>query len=357
MVYHVIGLMSGSSLDGLDIVYTELTEVSGKWSFELIKADCIAYDKSLSEKLNRAKDMAVPDFLRLHTGYGRYLAQQVNEFIRINGLEHKIHFIASHGHTVWHEPSAHTTTQIGDGSVIAALTQLPVISDLRNTDVALGGQGAPIVPIADSLLFADYDFCLNIGGIANITVNGSTPVAFDICPANQILNHFAQKAGKEFDHSGEMARGGTLMAGVEEKLDNIMFYNQAAPKSLHNGFVHEEVLPHFETATIEDGLFTAVNHIVRKVAQAITPYTDNITVRKMRVTGGGAFNHFLIEQLSERLAAINIEVIIPEDNVVKYKEALAMALIGTLRWREEINVTNSVTGAARSSVGGALWLS
>lgn len=349
--------MSGSSLDGLDIVYTELTEVSGKWSFQIINAACIPYDTAMSQKLQKAKDLPVPEFLRLHTSYGKYLAQQVNEFILTNNLEHKIHFIASHGHTVWHEPAAGTSTQIGDGASIAAITQLPVISDLRNTDIALGGQGAPIVPIADKLLFSDYDFCLNLGGIANITVNGIQPVAFDICPANQILNHFAQKAGKEYDHSGDMARAGGLLAGVEEKLDSILFYKQAAPKSLHNGFVHEEVLPHFEEqATIEDGLFTAVTHIARKIKQAIEPHQDD-TAKKMLVTGGGAFNHFLTEQIQQYLAPMNIEIIVPEDNVVKYKEALAMALIGVLRWREENNVMSSVTGAARDSVGGALWLS
>jgi len=358
MVYHVIGLMSGSSLDGLDIVYTELTEISGKWSFEIIEADCIPYDAAMACMLQAAKDMPVPDFLRLHTDYGRYIAQQVRQFIQDKGLEHKVHFIASHGHTVWHEPSAHTTSQIGDGAVIAALTQLPVISDLRNTDIALGGQGAPIVPIADKMLFGDYDFCLNIGGIANITINGESPIAFDICPANQILNHFAQKVGKAYDYQGEMAREGNLVAEVEEKLDNVLFYNQPAPKSLHNGFVHEEILPHFEATTkIEDGLFTAVNHIVGKIAQAVAPYCSNTSPAKMLVTGGGAFNHFLIERLKERLSLSGIETIVPEEHVVKYKEALAMALIGTLRWREEINVMSSVTGAARNSVGGALWLS
>jgi anhydro-N-acetylmuramic acid kinase len=358
MVYNVIGLMSGSSLDGLDIAFTQLTEISGKWGYEILNAECVPYPEVLATDLKRAHTMPVPEFLRLHTSYGHYLGEQVNHFIKRNNLQHKVHFVASHGHTVWHEPSARTTSQIGDGAAIAGWTLLPVISDLRNMDVALGGQGAPIVPIADKLLFADYDFCLNIGGIANVTINAEELIAFDICPANQLLNHFAAKQNKEYDDKGNMARSGNNNDVVLEKVNQVAFYNLTTPKSLHNGFVTEEVLPHFDALdNHSDALHTAARHIAVQIAKAILPYQNPLQTQKMLVTGGGAFNDFLMETLQEELNKNGtIELIVPDEQTIKHKEAVAMALIGTLRWREEINVLHSVTGAQRSSAGGAMWL-
>lgn len=358
MVYKVIGLMSGSSLDGLDIAYTQLTEISGKWSYELLAAECIPYPEVLAAELRKAPTLTVPEFLRLHTGYGHYLGEQVNHFIKRHNLQHKVHFIASHGHTVWHEPSARTTSQIGDGAAIAGWTLLPVISDLRNMDVALGGQGAPIVPIADKLLFADYDFCLNIGGIANVTINGENPLAFDICPANQLLNHFALQLEKEYDDKGAMARLGSNNELVLEKINQVAFYEKETPKSLHNGFVTEEVLPHFrELENGNDALHTSTRHIATQIARALLPYRNPLQTQRMLVTGGGAFNDFLMETLQEELNKEGmLELVLPDTETIKHKEAIAMALIGTLRWREETNTLHTVTGAHRSSVGGAMWL-
>lgn len=358
MVYKVIGLMSGSSLDGLDVAYTELTEISGKWSYEIVTAECLPYPAALADELRRAHTLTVPEFLRLHTSYGHYLGEQVNHFIKRNNLQHKVHFVASHGHTVWHEPAARTTAQIGDGAAIAGWTLLPVISDLRHMDVALGGQGAPIVPIADKLLFSDYDFCLNLGGIANVTVNGPEPLAFDICPANQLLNHFALRLEKEFDDKGAIARSGSNNEAVLERVNQVAYYGMSTPKSLHNGFVTEEVLPHFEALEkMNDALYISTRHIAAQVARALQPYIHPLKEQKMLVTGGGAFNDFLVETIKEELNREgNIELIIPDEATIKHKEAVAMALIGTLRWREENNVLHSVTGAARNSAGGALWL-
>lgn len=358
MVYNVIGLMSGSSLDGLDIAYTQLTEISGKWSYDILAADCLPYPAMLAAELKRAHTLTVPEYLRLHTSYGHYLGEQVNHFIKRHELQHKVHFISSHGHTVWHEPSARTTAQIGDGAAIAGWTLLPVISDLRNMDIALGGQGAPIVPIADKLLFSGYDFCLNIGGIANVTINGTEPLAFDICPANQLLNHFALRLEKEFDDKGAMARQGNGNEAVLERINQVAFYDMSSPKSLHNGFVTEEVLPHFDTLdNANDALYVSTQHIATQISRAVQPYINPLQPQKMLVTGGGAFNDFLVETLQEELNRHgNIELVIPDEATIKHKEAMAMALIGTLRWREEANVLHSVTGAMRSSVGGALWL-
>ena len=351
--------MSGSSLDGLDIAHVQLEEVRGKWSYQLLNCACVPYNKEWEEQLSSAANISVADFLRLHTSYGRYLGITVNQFIVENGLEHEVHFIASHGHTVFHEPENKTTFQLGDGASIAAITGLPVINDLRMADIALGGQGAPIVPIGDKLLFGDYDYHLNIGGIANITLteNGQ-PLAFDICPANQALNALAAREGKTMDEGGAMAAGGRLLGGILDELDKAGYYQKAPPKSLSNEAARDMAFP----ALLEsrhnnyDLLHTATIHIVRQITAAISSHPCGKENATLLATGGGAFNTFLTSELIKALAPLNITVTIPPAEVVKYKEALVMALIGTLRWREEINVLSSVTGSSRDSIGGALWV-
>lgn len=359
MIYKVIGLMSGSSLDGLDIVYTHLEEVRGQWSFEIKHAECRSYDAAWTGKLRNADELSVPDFLRLHTAYGRYLAQQVMDFMAGHDLEHKVDFIATHGHTVFHEPGNHTSFQLGDGSVLAAVTGLPVISDLRALDIALGGQGAPIVPVGDRLLFAEYDYLLNIGGIANLTVkNGEDILAFDVCPANQVLNTLAQKAGLEQDTDGVLAASGDLLADVLANLNDKAYYQQSAPKSLSNAQAMELVFPSLTQSAhaVNDMLHTAVQHIAEQVLEAVKKYpVSGKEYARMLVTGGGAFNRYLVSRIQELLDGMVI-VTVPDEAVVKYKEAVVMALIGALRWREETNVYSSVTGASRDSISGALWM-
>ena len=357
MVYKVIGLMSGSSLDGLDIAYVQLEEVRGKWSYEIIHAECMSYSEQWVDGLRHAADMNVGDFLKLHTKYGRYLGERVNEFIEKYNLGHKVHFIASHGHTVFHEPQNATTGQIGDGAAIAATTGLPVISDLRAMDLALGGQGAPIVPIGDRLLFGDVDYLLNIGGIANITVQASS-TAFDICPANQILNGLAEREGKTMDEGGAMAAQGNLLPGVLDNLNSADYYKLQPPKSLSNEAARDLVFPKLLEAehSTYDLLHTMAQHIADQVANAVKQYPHGKEQAKLLATGGGAFNTYLVMQIEKALLPHNVAIVVPDANVVKYKEALVMALIGTLRWREEVNVLSSVTGASRDSVGGALWI-
>jgi anhydro-N-acetylmuramic acid kinase len=350
--------MSGSSLDGLDIAYSSITYVSGKWEFEILLTDCIPYPADWKEKLKDATRLSVPDFLRLHTAFGRYCGEQVNHFIEEHELKHKVFFIASHGHTVWHEPSAQTSIQIGDGASIAAQTGYTTISDLRNMDMALAGQGAPVVPVADQLLFADYDFCLNLGGIANITVNAATPVAFDICPANQLLDFFAHEKGMEFDEGGRLAQSGNCNTAILEMINGHDYYHRQAPKSLSNHFSQSEIIPALKKETAENALFTAVAHIAMQISAAIAPYCQEKRPYKMLITGGGALNEFLISQVKQELKQLNlsVECIIPDEKLIHYKEALAMSLMAVLRWREEENVFASVTGASRNSIGGAVWL-
>src|SRR5215217_3690717 len=302
MVYRTIGLMSGSSLDGLDIVFAELQENAGKWSYEIIASDCFEYDAQWKKKLQSATSLSALDYQLLHIEYGHYLGSEVARFIEKNNLHYKVGLIASHGHTTFHVPSRKMTAQLGDGASIAAETGLPVVSDLRALDLAFGGQGAPIVPIGEKLLLSSFDLFLNVGGIANISFNRPDGyIAFDVCP---LIKSF--------------------------------------------GLSHQ------------DELRTYVEHIIEQITRSVASGEWSMESRhengKLLVTGGGALNTFLIERLSEELSSLGIEVVVPEENLVKYKEALVMALIGVLRWRQEYNVLSSVTGAQRDSIGGAIWI-
>ncbi|HKO80195.1 MAG TPA: anhydro-N-acetylmuramic acid kinase [Chitinophagaceae bacterium] len=366
MIYRAIGLMSGSSLDGLDIVYTEIHENGGKWSYEIIYADCYPYSEEWIGKLKNAISLSALDYQLLHAEYGHYLGQQVNRFIEENGLQYKVALVASHGHTTFHIPAKKMTAQLGDGAAIAATTRLPVVADLRAMDIAFGGQGAPIVPIGEKLLLGGYEYFLNIGGIANISFNsdplsGSGYIAFDICAANRVLNMLAADAGKEFDDEGKMAAAGAINKGLLENLNALDYYRQPYPKSLANDFGTDTVYPLIRDAGCEttDALRTYTEHVAIQIKNAIAGLQNRQRAtrnQQLLITGGGAFNTFLIERLKDILKELNIEVIIPDEKLVKYKEALIMALIGVLRWREKTNVLASVTGAKHDSVGGAMWM-
>ncbi|MGI8951609.1 MAG: anhydro-N-acetylmuramic acid kinase [Chitinophagaceae bacterium] len=371
MIYRVIGTMSGSSLDGLDIVFAELEESGGKWSYEIKAAACYLYDENWMSKLQNAIHLNAYDYLLLHSAYGKYCAEKIHRFIEENNLHHQIQLIASHGHTVFHAPQFGMTAQLGDGATIAAITQINVVSDLRSIDVALGGEGAPIVPIGEKLFWENYSLLLNLGGIANISASLNLSnknsaasqgnfIAFDVCPANRILNMLVQKEEKEFDKDGNIARSGLINNALIEELNRLDYYKKSYPKSLSNNFGTEIIFPLIQSYNIStaDSLRTYVEHIAEQIKNAILfinhePSTIN---HQLLVTGGGAFNIFLIESLKNKLQKLNVEIIIPDSQLIKYKEALIMALLGVLRWREENTVLNSVTGASRSSIGGAVWI-
>lgn len=356
MIYRAIGLMSGSSLDGLDIAFVELHENGGNWTHSILAADCFAYTPEWAEKLKTATSLPALQYQLLHTEYGHYLGQQVNEFINKHNLHYQVALVSSHGHTTFHVPGRRMTAQLGDGAAIAAETQLPVVSDLRNMDVAFGGQGAPIVPIGEKLLLGNYQYFLNLGGIANISFNREQYQAFDICPANRVLNMLAQLEGREYDEGGQLAASGNTDRRLLEQLNALDFYAQPYPKSLANDWGTEVVFPLVMAAglPVPDALATYCEHIVQQIADAVQLGGTILPGARLLATGGGAFNNFLVARL--RAALPGVEVVVPEPQVVNFKEALIMALIGVLRWREEYNVLSSVTGAARSSIGGALWL-
>lgn len=351
--------MSGSSLDGLDIVYVHIDETRGKWAFEVKAAACHPYNGEWIKHLKDAKRQSVPDFLKLHTAYGHYLAGEVKQFMHDHDLDLKVDFVVSHGHTVFHEPHNKTTFQLGDGASLSASLAMPVISDLRSIDVALGGQGAPIVPVGDRLFFGDHKYLLNLGGIANLSANVDGEYkAFDITACNQLLNYFAAKQGLDYDDEGNLAAAGVVNEKLLEQINQLAYFGKEGPKSLANEFSEQEILPLMEAANIpiKDALATCVYHIAEQIVKSTENIAQNIGPATIFTTGGGAFNTYLISVLQSMLQPLEISLVIPDKNLVQYKEAVVMALIGTLRWREEENVFASVTGATRDSVGGALWV-
>ncbi len=376
MVYHAIGIMSGSSLDGLDIAYAFFQENAGQWSYELKETAYISYDPEWRSQLENSPTLSAGEYQLLHTAYGHFIGEKINEFIQEKNLSFQVDLVASHGHTVFHMPEKGMTAQVGDGAAIAAETGLPVITDLRSMDLALGGQGAPIVPIGEKYLFPDCDYFLNLGGIANLTIitqsseaNATREVkaAFDICPANRVLNMLARDAGKEFDENGATAAEGKTDDGLLEKLNELDYYKKPSPKSLANEFGTEIVYPLIKSKSksIPDALRTYCEHIAIQISLAIKnannrqPVTGNqqpaTRNKQLLVTGGGAFNHFLVQRIKDTLEEINLEVVVPDDGVINFKEALVMAFIGVLRWRQEPNTLAAVTGARHDSIGGAIW--
>ncbi len=358
MIYRVIGIMSGSSLDGLDIVFAELQEAGSQWNYEIRCATCVEYHEELKQKLMNATGLPAMDYQLLHTEYGRFIGKKINEFIDDFKLNHQVGIVASHGHTTFHIPEKKMTHQLGDGAAIAAEVRLPVVSDLRSIDIAFGGQGAPIVPLGEKLLFSGFNYFLNIGGIANVSIHKEGEIiAFDVCAANRILNMLAGEKGLAYDDEGKVSAQGKIHEGLLEKLNALEYYQLSYPKSLANSFGTDVVYPVLKSFNLntEDALCTYTEHICMQIKNALHLFTQS-EIQKLFVTGGGAFNTFLVERLKENLAPINLEIHIPPVEVVQYKEALIMALLGALRWREQNTVLASVTGASHDSIGGALWL-
>ncbi|HLG33410.1 MAG TPA: anhydro-N-acetylmuramic acid kinase, partial [Bacteroidia bacterium] len=289
----------------------------------------------------------------LNVEYGHYLGGIINQFL--SGGNDKTDFISSHGHTIFHQPEQRFTLQIGDGASLAAETGLTVVCDFRSGDVALGGQGAPLVPIGDRILFSEYDYCVNIGGIANISFEENNQrIAFDICPANQLLNKLCEGHNPDFDKDGLSARAGNISTELLNRLNEFSYYNSrtAGPKSLGNEHIAECFFPLLSSSAVsqEDKLRTCTEHIVEKISETINH--GNSSVQKVLLTGGGAFNKFLVEVLKEKT---HHEIILPSEEIIKFKEALVFAFLGVLRMRNEINILKSVTGASRDSVGGATF--
>ncbi len=346
MQQYIIGLMSGTSLDGLDIAYVKF-QPDDLSQFEIIHAETVPYSKEYYDLLKNAFKINADDFSKLDADYGQFLGNEVNKFIQKYKIS-KVDLIASHGQTVFHRPEQGYTTQIGSGAHINAITKIKTVCDFRTQDVALGGQGAPLVPIGDRLLFSQYDYCLNIGGFANISYEkDGKRIAYDICPTNIVLNHYTNKLGKAYDDGGKIAQSGQVFDKLLQELNQLDFYKDQQPKSLGWEFVVESIIPLIDKYQLDipNILATYVEHMATQIMQKTQG-------GNMLVTGGGAFNQYLISRMR---ALGNTKIVIPDKTIIDYKEALIFALLGYLKNLGQINILSSVTGSKFDHSSGVIF--
>ena len=374
-LYTAAGVMSGTSLDGLDIALCRFSVSAGGWFVEIIKAETISYSGSQwSGRLQEADRLDGLGLMELHRDFGRFTGESVKAFLE--DVDEQPDIIASHGHTIFHQPENRLTLQIGDGAEIAATSGITAVTDFRRLDVALGGQGAPLVPIGDELLFGQYSHCLNLGGFANVSFRrGGKRLAFDICPVNIVLNRLAQEMGQSYDYDGNLGRKGSVDRDLLNALEELAFYRLEGPRSLGKEWVDNVFMPvlNRSDAKTEDKLRTVYQHIAFRIASVISTLTDPVLKKEshgqthkqdestgpgsdnpvsLLITGGGAKNRFLTGLVSEK--ADPVYTVIPEEQLIDFKEAVIFALLGVLRLRNQVNCLSSVTGASRDNSGGVI---
>ncbi len=348
--YHILGVMSGTSLDGIDLAELFFTYENGHWTYKIGTAATLPYPESWITQLKAAITFSEKELQQINLDYTTYLGAVISKFIADNNFKN-LDAVCSHGHTILHQPQRGITLQIGNLPEIATYVQQTVVCDFRVQDVELGGQGAPLVPIGDRTLFNEYTYCLNLGGFSNVSFehNGQR-LAFDISPVNTVLNFYANQLGLPYDESGKIAASGKMIPELFETLNAFDYYHQSFPKSLGFEFVREKVLPEMEkfNPTPEDAMRTFIEHIGWQTARALPAKKG-----KLLATGGGAYNTFLIERIQAHLP--EMDLIIPDAKTMEFKEALIFGLLGVLRLRNEINVLASVTGAKDDHCSGKVY--
>ncbi len=345
--WHCIGVMSGTSLDGVDLCYVRF-DYNSSYNFEILKAITYKYTDTWKLTLQNAFTTDEKSLINLDIEYGNYLGNLVNQFIDENEI-YTIDFIASHGHTIFHKPEDAYTLQIGNGQTIADVTQLKVVCDFRTQDVKFGGQGAPLVPIGDELLFYKYDYCLNLGGFVNVSFKENNKrIAFDVCPVNIVLNHYVQKLGLDFDDKGRMASNGNMNEQLFEQLNALEFYHKGHPKSLGYEWIVDVIIPLIDNYHLE------INDILRIFTEHVAFQISNVIQKNSRilVTGGGAFNDFLMQRIEFYLEQ---KITLPSTQLIDFKEALIFAFLGVLKLSNEVNVLKSVTGAKKDHSSGVIF--
>tara|TARA_R110002072_G_scaffold45441_2_gene126425 strand:- start:6493 stop:7557 length:1065 start_codon:yes stop_codon:yes gene_type:complete len=348
--YNVIGVMSGTSLDGIDLVYAKFC-LNETWSFEIVHAETVEYPSNWYEALKELVNTPIEELKAIDTNYTEYLAKVIKNFI-IKYQIKNIDAICSHGHTALHQPENKLTYQIGNRPFLAELLKETVVCDFRVQDVELGGQGAPLVPIGDELLFSEFDFCLNLGGFANVSTNfNRNRIAYDICPVNIVLNHYIRKLGLNYDDEGKIASEGMISVKLLNQLNALEFYKETYPKSLGLEWVNNTVFPLIDTFKLEiqDVLKTFVEHIAIQIASEINKKNTGSVL----ITGGGVYNIYLMD----RIEAHSIQkIIVPKNEVVEFKEAVIFGFLGVQKLRNEVNCLSSVTGAIKDHSSGKIFL-
>lgn len=356
MFYNAIGIMSGTSLDGLDIVHCKFIKTQDKWSYELLAAQTITFPKQLANRLAKARELGGLELIELDLSLGSFIGNRINDFLRSEEIKsEEINFIASHGHTIFHQPQRRITYQIGNGQEIARVTGLPIVCDFRKKDVLYGGQGAPLVPIGDRDLFStifNTEAMLNLGGFANIThIHREQIEAFDIGPCNLVLNRYARVLGQTFDRGGDLGRIAKIkLPHLVQTLNDLAYFHQDSPKSLGVEWLdgHFYKLLDIDELSAQDKLGICYEVISDQIATVL----DNRTIKKALVTGGGAKNDYLIELIREKC---NTEIVVPDPKTIDYKEAIVFAYLGVLFFEKQPNCLKEVTAASESVCGGVLY--
>ena len=346
---NVIGLMSGTSLDGLDICYVSFQK-SNYSIYKIVKSKTYSYNEKWIKKLKRSIYLNKQELKKIDIEYGTLISDYLKEFISEFSID-KIDLISSHGHTVFHEPNKGKTLQIGDGKIISKILKTDVVCDFRTQDIKYKGQGAPLVPIGDLDLFSNYKICLNLGGFSNVSIKGDNTIkAFDICPVNTVLNHYSNKVGHAFDKDGVLSKKGTVHLDLLNQLNKMKFYNKLGPKSLGIEFVKSKVLPLIDSYILnpKEILKTYIEHVSDQISKSIGSYCNE----RILVTGGGTYNNTLIEAIKIKVKS---KVIIPDSQIIDYKEALIFAYLGLLKSKEKVNCLKSVTGAIKDHSSGRIF--
>lgn len=341
--YTVLGIMSGTSLDGIDLAICIFTKNQG-WEYKIEKSNTLKYPISWKSKLAtlHTRNKAIVEQTDIQ--FGQYIGETINTFL--NG--EKVDFIASHGHTIFHQPENNYTLQIGCGKTISQATKITTINDFRSLDVSLNGQGAPLVPIGDLLLFPKHKYCINLGGFANISIKKNDKIiAFDICPANIVLNNICKELAIEYDYNGNISREGKIVPTLLQQLNQLDFYIKKAPKSLGREWVEEHISPILKNHKPENLLCTFCEHIAIQIGKFVAD-------ESALFTGGGVFNSFLMERITFHSKA---KILLPNKELIEFKESLIFAFLGVLKIRGEVNCLKTVTGADIDNCGGIIHFS
>jgi anhydro-N-acetylmuramic acid kinase len=338
--YTILGVMSGTSLDGIDLTICTFTK-NQEWEYKIEKSNTLKYSISWKSKLATLHTKNKVIIEQTDIQFGQYIGQTINTFL--NG--EKVDFIASHGHTIFHQPENKYTLQIGCGKTISQVTKTTTVNDFRSLDVSLNGQGAPLVPIGDLHLFPNYKYCINLGGFANISIKKESEItAFDICPVNIVLNQVCKELNIDYDNNGDIAKKGKLVPKLIQHLNQLSFYEKIPPKSLGREWVEKQIIPLIINQKTEDILHTFCEHIAIQIGKQLKGNTALFT-------GGGVFNQYLMTRIQHYSTS---EITIPNQEIIEYKEALIFAFLGVLRIRNEVNCLQSVTGAISDNCGGVI---
>ena len=345
--YMTLGIMSGTSCDGLDMAFCEFWIDKKGWNYSLKKTITILYSRKWKKKLLNCNKIDSYKLQKLDLDFGNFIAKSIKNFIAKSKIKPTL--ISSHGHTVFHNPKDKISLQIGNGELIFSKVNIPVVYDFRQLDILMGGQGAPLVPFGEKSLFNNYDYCINIGGILNIThLNKNKTIAYDVCPANLVLNYLSRKLKLEYDKDGIKASKGKLIVELFSKLNALKYYKKKNPKSLDVIFVEKKIIPLLVKYKVEDMLFTYTEHIAYQLNNSLKKKNA-----KILITGGGTFNKYLMQRI-KLLNNLNSNFIVPTKNLINFKEALIFGFLGLLKFLNKKNVLKSVTGAKISTSSGIL---